>query len=66
MSFDIRIVVFLTDPTERLSLQMVATHPWVVGDIGPIPKFVCWCKRNKLKGEQMRDGSITDAVTNTD
>ncbi|CAO2840268.1 unnamed protein product [Amaranthus hypochondriacus] len=35
------------DPNQRLTLDMVAVHPWVLGDEGPLPEFVCWCKRNK-------------------
>ncbi|KAI7732047.1 hypothetical protein M8C21_022938 [Ambrosia artemisiifolia] len=46
------------DPAQRLSLEMVAVHPWVVGDVGPIPQFICWCKRNKLKNEQISDESM--------
>ncbi|EPS59917.1 hypothetical protein M569_14888, partial [Genlisea aurea] len=33
------------DPRRRLTLDDVAKHPWVVGDDGPIPEYVCWCKR---------------------
>nr|XP_043612007.1 serine/threonine-protein kinase GRIK2-like [Erigeron canadensis] len=53
------------DPTKRLTLEKVAAHPWVVGDEGPMPHFLCWCKRNKLRREQMSDGIITDALINT-
>ncbi|KAL4560918.1 hypothetical protein LXL04_033074 [Taraxacum kok-saghyz] len=35
------------DPMERMSLKTVAEHPWVVGDEGRVPEFVCWCKRNR-------------------
>lgn len=54
------------DPAQRLTLEQVAVHPWVVGDAGPIPQFLCWCKRNKLQREQLSDGSITEALINTD
>ncbi|KAK9079084.1 hypothetical protein SSX86_000754 [Deinandra increscens subsp. villosa] len=43
------------EPAQRLTLEMVAVHPWVVGDVGPIPQFPCWCKRNNLKEEQKSD-----------
>ncbi|KAL9252445.1 Serine/threonine-protein kinase GRIK2-like protein [Drosera capensis] len=38
------------DPTQRLTLKAVAEHPWVVGEEGPIPEFVCWCKRKSFEG----------------
>ncbi|KAK9072616.1 hypothetical protein SSX86_009051 [Deinandra increscens subsp. villosa] len=50
------------DPTQRLTLEMVAVHPWVVGDEGPIPYFSCWCRRNKLQSKQISDGNITGPV----
>ncbi|XP_076957572.1 serine/threonine-protein kinase GRIK1-like [Bidens hawaiensis] len=49
------------DPTKRLTLEMVAVHPWVVGEEGPIPYFLCWCKRSKLQREQMPDGKMTES-----
>ncbi|XP_076894134.1 serine/threonine-protein kinase GRIK1-like isoform X1 [Bidens hawaiensis] len=49
------------DPTKRLTLEMVAVHPWIVGEEGPIPYFLCWCKRNTLQREQMSDGNITES-----
>lgn len=60
--------MFLTDPIQRPTLEMVAVHPWVVGDMGLIPHFFCWCNRNKLRMEQISDGGITNApsVINTD
>ncbi|KAL2899679.1 Serine/threonine-protein kinase GRIK2 [Bienertia sinuspersici] len=38
------------DPYQRLTLDMVAEHPWVIGEEGPLPEFTCWCKRNSLQG----------------
>ncbi|KAG8484868.1 hypothetical protein CXB51_021226 [Gossypium anomalum] len=34
------------DPKERMSLNDVAKHPWVIGKYGPIHQYMCWCKRN--------------------
>ncbi|PPD71891.1 hypothetical protein GOBAR_DD31209 [Gossypium barbadense] len=34
------------DPKERMTLNDVAKHPWVIGKYGPIPQYMCWCKRN--------------------
>ncbi|KAM0944929.1 putative protein kinase CAMK-CAMKL-LKB family [Dioscorea sansibarensis] len=34
------------DPKQRMTLHAAAEHPWVVGDEGPIPEFLCRCKRN--------------------
>ncbi|KAK9279728.1 hypothetical protein L1049_013410 [Liquidambar formosana] len=40
------------DPFQRLTLEAVAEHTWVIGEDGPIPQYLCWCKRNTLQGEQ--------------
>ncbi|KAH7691467.1 calcium/calmodulin-dependent protein kinase kinase protein [Dioscorea alata] len=34
------------DPKQRMTLRATAEHPWVVGDEGPIPEFLCRCRRN--------------------
>lgn len=39
------------DPNQRLTLEVVAQHPWVIGEEGPLPGFLCWCKRNSLQRE---------------
>ncbi|GAB2233682.1 hypothetical protein Drorol1_Dr00002910 [Drosera rotundifolia] len=44
------------DPTQRLTLKAVAEHPWVVGEEGPIPEFVCWCKRKSFEGCVSEEG----------
>ncbi|XP_072979186.1 serine/threonine-protein kinase GRIK1-like [Typha angustifolia] len=36
------------DPQNRITLQAVAKHPWVIGEEGPIPEYVCRCRRNSL------------------
>ncbi|XP_051134394.1 serine/threonine-protein kinase GRIK2-like isoform X2 [Andrographis paniculata] len=34
------------DPLQRMTLDNVSEHAWVVGEEGPIPQYSCWCKRN--------------------
>ncbi|KAG8387695.1 hypothetical protein BUALT_Bualt02G0048000 [Buddleja alternifolia] len=50
------------DPRQRLTLEDVAQHAWVIGEDGPIPQYLCWCKRSKLKREVF-DGSGTGTRT---
>nr|XP_009421208.1 PREDICTED: serine/threonine-protein kinase GRIK2 isoform X2 [Musa acuminata subsp. malaccensis] len=33
------------DPQNRFTLRVVSEHPWVVGDEGPIPEYLCKCRR---------------------
>ncbi|XP_030546084.1 serine/threonine-protein kinase GRIK1 isoform X1 [Rhodamnia argentea] len=47
------------DPEHRLTLDAVAAHAWVVGEDGPIPQYLCWCKRKSLE-VQVHDGSKYD------
>ncbi|XP_077227860.1 serine/threonine-protein kinase GRIK2-like isoform X2 [Tasmannia lanceolata] len=35
------------DPGQRIRLETVAAHPWVVSEEGPIPQYLCRCKRKK-------------------
>ncbi|KAK4764845.1 hypothetical protein SAY86_025935 [Trapa natans] len=44
--------ILCKDPTKRLTLEAVASHPWVVGEDGPIPQYMCWCKRKSLQGDE--------------
>ncbi|KZV35161.1 Geminivirus rep interacting kinase 2 [Dorcoceras hygrometricum] len=37
------------DPTQRMTLDDVAQHEWVVGGDGLIVEYSCWCKRNNLE-----------------
>ncbi|KAJ4977780.1 hypothetical protein NE237_008560 [Protea cynaroides] len=41
------------DPKQRLSLDAVAQHPWVVGDEGSIPQYLCRCKRENSQRENL-------------
>ncbi|GAB2285098.1 Glutamate receptor ionotropic, kainate 1 [Dionaea muscipula] len=47
------------DPKQRLTLKAVAEHPWVVSEEGPIPEFVCWCKRKSFE-DNVSEGSAED------
>ncbi|KAK4440750.1 Serine/threonine-protein kinase GRIK2 [Sesamum alatum] len=47
------------DPRQRMTLESVAQHAWVVGEEGPIPQYLCWCKRQRGVSE----GSGTDMLT---
>ncbi|EHA8591470.1 Serine/threonine-protein kinase GRIK2 [Cocos nucifera] len=33
------------DPNHRITLHAVAEHPWVIGEEGPIPEYLCRCRR---------------------
>ncbi|XP_031247316.1 serine/threonine-protein kinase GRIK1 [Pistacia vera] len=45
------------DPTQRLTLKDVAGHAWVIGEEGPIPEYLCWCKRNTLQRDSSAQNS---------
>ncbi|QCD88212.1 calcium/calmodulin-dependent protein kinase kinase [Vigna unguiculata] len=40
--------LLLKDPRLRMTLGDVAEDSWVIGDDGPIPEYLCWCKRKSL------------------
>ncbi|GKU93576.1 hypothetical protein SLEP1_g7162 [Rubroshorea leprosula] len=40
------------DPRQRMTLNDIAEHTWVIGEYGSIPQYLCWCKRNTLQGEE--------------
>lgn len=50
------------DPNQRLTLQAVAEHPWVVGQTGPIPIYLCWCKRIRLEPEKGNNDSEATVI----
>ncbi|GMH10946.1 hypothetical protein Nepgr_012787 [Nepenthes gracilis] len=58
------------DPKQRMTLQDVADHPWVIEEEGQLPEFVCWCKRNSFHGSESEGSredsqiSLTDPVVN--
>ncbi|KAL6516649.1 Serine/threonine-protein kinase grik2 [Orobanche gracilis] len=47
------------DPEQRMTLVNVAQHAWVVGEYGPIPEYMCWCKRSSRVHKEVSDGSST-------
>ncbi|KAK6163299.1 hypothetical protein DH2020_000163 [Rehmannia glutinosa] len=58
-SLIIRVLPLSDNPRQRMTLENVAEHAWVVGEDGPIPKFLCWCKRDRLLQEEVSNGSGT-------
>ncbi|KAF7044189.1 hypothetical protein CFC21_053449 [Triticum aestivum] len=42
------------DPGDRITLEAAAAHPWVAGDEGPVPEYMCRCGfgRRKRNGSQ--------------
>lgn len=52
--------ILCKDPMQRLTLEAVAEHTWVIGDHGPIPQYLCWCKRKRPQEEF--DGNKYDIV----
>ncbi|CAL5436023.1 unnamed protein product [Camellia sinensis] len=47
------------DPRHRMTLGAVSEHAWVVGEEGPIPRYLCWCKRKRLQSDES-DGICRD------
>ncbi|XP_022944244.1 serine/threonine-protein kinase GRIK1-like isoform X2 [Cucurbita moschata] len=44
--------ILCKDPSQRMTLDDIAKHSWVIGDEGPIPQYLCWCKRSSFVGEE--------------
>lgn len=51
------------DPKQRMTLDSVAMHSWVIGEDGPIPQYLCWCKRNRLQMEQSNGSKSETNIT---
>ncbi|XP_073150136.1 serine/threonine-protein kinase GRIK2-like [Henckelia pumila] len=49
------------DPMQRMTLEDVAQHAWVVGEDGPILPYLCWCKRHDLQ-KKTPECSETDGL----
>ncbi|KAJ4848915.1 Serine/threonine-protein kinase grik2 [Turnera subulata] len=49
------------DPMQRLTLDAVANHTWVLGEYGPLPQYLCWCKRTSMRMEES-DGVGIDTL----
>ncbi|OAY37996.1 serine/threonine-protein kinase GRIK2 [Manihot esculenta] len=55
------------DPKQRMTLDSVAIHSWVIGEDGPIPQYLCWCKRNSLQTKFETHMTLTESdETRTD
>ncbi|XP_016434080.1 serine/threonine-protein kinase GRIK1 [Nicotiana tabacum] len=50
------------DPTQRMTLESVAQHEWVIGDEGPIPQHSCWCQ-HKTSHKDTCDASLNNTPT---
>uniref|UniRef100_A0A1D1YUU5 non-specific serine/threonine protein kinase n=1 Tax=Anthurium amnicola TaxID=1678845 RepID=A0A1D1YUU5_9ARAE len=49
---DLMAGLLCKDPKQRMTLHAVAEHPWVVGEGGPVPEYLCRCKRNSIGLEE--------------
>ncbi|XP_021645227.2 serine/threonine-protein kinase GRIK2 isoform X2 [Hevea brasiliensis] len=49
------------DPKQRMTLDSVASHSWVIGEDGPIPQYLCWCKRNNLRMKPESHMNLTES-----
>ncbi|XP_011040879.1 PREDICTED: serine/threonine-protein kinase GRIK2-like isoform X2 [Populus euphratica] len=49
------------DPARRITLAAVTNHTWVIGDEGPIPQYLCWCKHSSMQREGNRLMGATTA-----
>lgn len=57
--------ILCKDPEHRMTLDAVARHPWVVDEEeGPVPQFICFCKRRSFSDESKE--STTNGYTSTD
>ncbi|XP_027179699.1 serine/threonine-protein kinase GRIK2 isoform X2 [Coffea eugenioides] len=50
------------DPERRMTLEAVSEHAWVIGEGGPIPRYLCWCKRSSRSKEEVSNGSAVDLL----
>lgn len=46
------------DPRLRMTLGDVAEDSWVIGDDGPIPEYLCWCKRKIFEREDNDESNM--------
>lgn len=60
-------IIYFADPKQRMTLDSVAIHSWVIGEDGPIPQYLCWCKRNSLQTKFETHMTLTESdETRTD
>ncbi|TYI80319.1 hypothetical protein E1A91_D05G080400v1 [Gossypium mustelinum] len=53
------------DPKQRMTLNALAEHSWVIGEDGPIPQYLCWCTCNSYSREESNRRTGTQ-LTETD
>ncbi|WCJ41037.1 geminivirus rep interacting kinase 1 [Euphorbia peplus] len=51
------------DPKQRMTLDAVAKHSWIVGADGPVSQYLCWCKRNSFQSKQSNERNIENHIT---
>lgn len=49
-----------------MTLADVAADSWVIGNDGPIPQYLCWCKRKNLLKEDNDESNQHASLTYTD
>ncbi|CAK7327417.1 unnamed protein product [Dovyalis caffra] len=54
------------DPAQRMTLDAVSNHAWVIGDDGPIPQYLCWCKRSSLQREASDGNNNITRINHTE
>ncbi|XP_040992570.1 serine/threonine-protein kinase GRIK1 [Juglans microcarpa x Juglans regia] len=54
------------EPNMRLTLEAVAEHTWIIGEDGPIPQHLCWCKRKSLQREESNGSNDDTQIIPTD
>ncbi|XP_047939014.1 serine/threonine-protein kinase GRIK1-like [Salvia hispanica] len=54
------------DPKQRITLEAVACHPWVVRDDGPMPYHLCWCKYGRLQATEAASEERGEDTNSTD
>nr|CAB3485259.1 unnamed protein product [Digitaria exilis] len=52
---DLLLRLLCKDPGDRITLQAAAEHPWVAGDEGPVPEFICRCGFGRRKRNDFRE-----------
>ncbi|ONM15454.1 Serine/threonine-protein kinase GRIK1 [Zea mays] len=52
---DLLLRLLCKDPGDRITLRAAAEHPWVAGDEGPVPEFICRCGFGRRKRNDVRE-----------
>jgi len=52
---DLLLRLLCKDPGGRITLHAAAEHPWVAGDEGPVPEFICRCGFGRRKRNDVRE-----------